>query len=239
MATPLQLDQLAAACGQPGVAVLFPDTCALLDIVRLPIRCDAAQIRRELAAIDRVIENATSSPPRLTILIAPPIVSEWKENIEKVLSETDKAAKQWLAHGEQFAEIQGYSTYSANVRACNSFLSAGASLRSLAESILASSIEIERDDAAMARAMLRISLAQAPARKGEQAKDCMIIEHVLAAAGRLNSTSRSQTPVFLSSNTADYCEMKSTLRQPLRTEFPRAGLQFAAQWEWARSLLGV
>jgi hypothetical protein len=238
MAPSLQLAQLAGACGQPGGAALFPDTCALLDIVRLPIRCGAAQIRRELAAIARVIAAATSSPARLTILIAPPIATEWKENIGNVAAETDRAAKQWLERGEQFAEVQG-SAHSVPVRACASFLSVGAWLRSLAESILACSIEIEPDDAAMARAMRRVSLAQAPARKGEQAKDCMIIEHVLAAAGQFCSIAPRGAAVFLSSNTADYCETATTLRQPLSADFPQAGLQFANQWDWTRSLLGI
>jgi len=197
----VQLAQLPASCNPPGVAVLFPDTCALLDIVRLSTRGDTAHIRRELAAIAQVIQSATRSPPLVMIVIAPPIMREWDNNIGKVLSETDKVAAQWLAQGERFAEVQGRSQDAVNVQACTSFLSAGASLRSLAESIIHCAIEIAPDEPALARAMRRISMAQAPARKGEQAKDCMVIEHVLAAAGSLNSTTPARKAVFLSSNT--------------------------------------
>ena len=233
------LGHLATNYGQEGLPALIPDTCALLDIIRLPIRSDPVRMRRELAAVQQIVVAASSSAPELRVYIAPQVLREWAENLPGVLKQANDTTAQWVSQGARFAEAQvHFSLAVVDIQSHGSLGSLFAALEALALAILSVAIVIDEDDAALIRAMRRVSMAVAPARKGGQASDCMIVEHALSVSAILTTHPTAPRAVFLSSNTSDYCDAgSSSLRPPLDADFAASRLAFATTWHWAASLL--
>jgi len=91
---------------------------------------------------------------------------------------------------------------------------------------------LNESNAAKLKAMERVVRNDAPATKGGQAKDCMIVEHLLEVAPQLTAAG-CQKIIFISSNTNDYCERPPAFREPLAAEFSGLGISFVSSWEWA------
>ncbi|MGC4068908.1 MAG: hypothetical protein QM784_30545 [Polyangiaceae bacterium] len=227
-----------------GVAqqsVLFPDTCALLDIVRLPIRKSARVVRGELVAIHAIINAVQSQNSAISILLPEQVKREWDENIAGVEAEVERKVTQWASQADQFASALchfGRAAIPAKMDvACRHVI---ADLRKLTTEIFARSIVINDDDACMVNAMQRVLCGRAPAQKGAQGKDCVIIEHVLAAM-QIIRVGSARGCVFLSSNTEDYrqAQPSTLLRPPLDNEFAATDLTFCTDWNWAKRALAV
>ena len=241
MPTVARFDQLPTLCPVAGIPLLFPDTCALLDIVRLPIRQDPSTIRRELSAASQIAHAALESPPRLIVVVAPPIDQEWAKNLPNVIGELNIAIERCINQSERFIEAQNcFSIPPIGAPLRNTLNALVTSSQALASSILDCAVHLSEDEAAMARAVRRVANYRAPATKGGEVKDCMIVEHVLAGISAFTASTKPTAAVFLTSNTTDYYESSAAvLRVPLNTEFPSAGLRLVTNWKWAATEIGI
>ena len=70
---------------------------------------------------------------------------------------------------------------------------------------------------------------------GKEFKDCLIIEHFLAAGAALRSAGIAETMLFVSSNKNDYGDPPGA--SPLNTEFAAMRLDYVTDLAWAVSLL--
>jgi len=237
----LSSQEFAQQLGVSPLPVLFPDTCALLDIVRLPVRKSTTTVRRELAAIHAIITAADRQNPAIHILLPEQVKREWHDNISAVEAEAEREITKWSNQADQFASALfhfGRPVIPAKMDdACRQVL---ADLKGLTTEILARAILVNDDDACMVKAMQRVLCGRAPAQKGTQGKDCVIVEHVLAAM-RIIRVGCERGCVFLSSNTKDYGQAQSSilLRSPLDTEFAATDLTFCTDWHWAKSKLCI
>jgi hypothetical protein len=64
-------------------AVLFLDTCIFLDIVRSPLRNKASEV--QFARM--FFGSAQKNPKTVHLLIAPPIQTEWNDNIDTTVND--------------------------------------------------------------------------------------------------------------------------------------------------------
>ncbi|TGO03379.1 hypothetical protein PN36_07785 [Candidatus Thiomargarita nelsonii] len=89
-------------------------------------------------------------------------------------------------------------------------------LRNIAQFILDNCIILNNQDNLKLRALDRVVFQKAPARKGGQIKDCIIVEEYLELAQQLHSSEFSCPLVFISSNTKDFCVDNSFVRLLVR-----------------------
>jgi hypothetical protein len=111
-------------------------------------------------------------------------------------------------------------------------------LAGLATRIHDAAIILADDNDHWLRAVKRHINKLPPAARGEQVKDCAIIEHFLALCDSLRQGGFREKCIFVSSNTKDYCEHAVRLHPNLGREFEAVGLDFVTDFAWARSVLG-
>ncbi len=89
------------------------------------------------------------------------------------------------------------------------------------------------------KAYARIAANKAPSKKGQQAKDCLVIESYLHIAGQLRGHQFRQQIVFWSTNTRDYSERAGSgkLHPDLIAEFDAVNMAYAVNFPMAESLL--
>jgi hypothetical protein len=211
--------------------VLCLDTCALLDIIRVPIRFREDKISvNVITAAFNLIAKASTDKPDLWILILDLVEKEWLDNATYVHTDIEKHLNHLhygLNHFSKVLDIVGTDTafYQTDLRSLN----LEKKLYSLSEKLLKTAIIIENDDNCKIKAMDRVSINVAPAgsKQGKnEAKDCMIIEHYLCLCKELRNQAFSEKCLFVSSNTQDYGHPQR-LRSPLDVQFANVNLIFA------------
>lgn len=222
------------------VPVLCLDTCALLDIIRVPIRFHKDKISVEVitAAFD-LISKASTDKPDLWILTIELVEKEWLENAANVHTELKTHLNNLHYALDHFSKAQNKietdsQFYQTDLRCFNLVQQ----LYSLSESLLKTSIIVENDDNCKIKAMNRVSTDDAPAgsKHGKnEAKDCMIIEHYLYLCRELRNNGFSEKCLFVSSNTQDYGHPQR-LRSPLDVQFASVDLIFAKDFAMAKSM---
>lgn len=222
--------------------VLFVDTCALLDVVRLPLRPRAPIAGRNAAAAVRVVAALEARERALWAVVPPPVSEEYRRNAPGVVKEL---AARWTQLDDEYqgthhvARALGVGApapplFEANLGAFRRHL------EGLPERVLGRAVHLEPDDGARLRAMTRAETAVAPSQRGKESlADCVLTEHVLGLADELGG--RAPRPlVFLSSNTDDfYDDGRALPRPPLNEQFGTRGIKLVRTWEWAASELGI
>ncbi len=217
--------------------VLFLDTCALLDIIRVPFRKVSVNL---IVATNDIILKASTNQPNLWIVILELVEKEWRENVGNVSIELEKHIQELHDNLIKFSDtLEKIGTISPFYNADLRSFDIEHKLYCLSEKLLKSSIIMENDDNCKIRAMDRVSIDAAPAgskhRKNE-AKDCMIIEHYLYLCQELRSNTFAEKCLFVSSNTQDYGHPQC-LRSPLDVEFANINLIFAKDIAMANSMI--
>lgn len=226
----------AAALVATGSGVLVPDTCALVDLVRVIERHSSPT--KELDAAKRVL---TATKTGLVSVVVPDLVpKEWGDHVAE---ECDR----------QVAWIQSLEQRATRVLDSDSFLSgtpAGSvslsvvvvdKLKQLALDIIAGSIPADSTDAIHLAAYHRQASGRGPARKGKDCiKDCNIAE-VLLEVSRCLKPRHSAKIVFLTSNKSDFCDPLDDRRPhpDLQADFAAFGIDLVRTWQWAATVLGV
>ena len=221
--------------------VLCLDTCALLDIIRVPIRFRENKISvNVITTAFELISKASTNPPDLWILILELVEKEWLENASTVHTDLEKHLNSLHYALDHFSKaLDRIETDTLFDKTDLRSFDIDHKLYSLSEKFLKSSIIMENDDNCKIKAMDRVSIDAAPAgsKQGKnEAKDCMIIEHYLCLCKKLRNNAFAEKCLFVSSNTQDYGHPQR-LRSPLDVEFANINLIFAKDIAMANSMI--
>ena len=215
--------------------VLLLDTCAVLDVVRAPLRklSPAVTAAREIVCMTR------RSPAALYTVTCQLVDTEWRDHHEPVAGEVntdlDKLERSLAVYLEicKSVEIEPPQLSLERVRGLPSVL------LGLAEQLMHSAVRLRTDQECQLRAHCRSIDGLRPARKGGQSKDCDIIEHYLMFTSQLRQSGVGLPCVFVSSNSADYCLDRNKVHPDLMQVFSQADLTFASELGSARYKLGL
>jgi hypothetical protein len=226
-------DACSAISGEPS-AILYLDTCVLLDIVRSSVRdsinSDSAKFARSLIA------RSNLSPRSLWLLTSATVETEWYENIAGVLEEAEREILKVESRRRHFLSAAKAATdIQYQHGQVESALDLANKLKSVAESLLHSCSIISPADAHMLDAMHRVKRYSPPAKRGKaEPKDCEIYELFLGLCRELRTRGIRGEFVFLSSNTKDYGHDNSG---GIQTELESLGAKYASNLAWAEAVL--
>jgi hypothetical protein len=214
--------------------VLLPDTCALLDVVRAPIRNSSYLIPQaeQFAAL------AAMSPKRLHVVISRTVTLEWNAHLAETVAEVETALQAMRVNLRAIREACTAVQLALPAELPADLENLPARLQERATSLYDSALVLGEDPECLSRAFARQGLPRRPARQGKGMNDCMILEHALCLCSQLRAEGFSPACVFGSSNTTDYCTGRA-LHPELAPEFTAVGLQFAPDLRTARHRLGL
>lgn len=217
--------------------VLFLDTCAILDVIRAPVRENIKS--GVLTASHDLIKKSTKDPPGLWIVITSVVYSEWQKHSTRISQETEKAIKKinrQIVHLHPYARLAGLVKAYVPLRYESSKLSN--ILKDISQDFIDNSVIVGDDSECLLRAGTRVISNTPPASEGSQEfKDCAIIEHYLTLCRELNKEGFSRKKVFVSSNTKDFCRGGRRLHPDLDKDFQDVRLDFALDLAWANATL--
>lgn len=208
--------------------ILVPDTCALLDLIRATHRQNIKHAYCNRAK--GLLQLARATPPTLTLLTCDVIIEEFHRNVVQVRNEADSSAGKLYEAYEHFLKVHevfaGAAEHTAPTRSW--FIAQNALGSTLASDLISASTSHLATDDDHTRATRRVRSATPPSKRGKDSTaDCIVTEFVLRLAATLPAPAKSV--VFLSSNTADYCDGSGLIPQ-IQTEFDAAGVRFARNW---------
>lgn len=216
------------------MSAIVVDTCAALDLLRLPHRSRSPEVAsRAIDALRNITNDANSPSGRSLVLLPPPVPLEITSNKDTVVEERKKSIEKAINSLMIYQELQRVSLLSSSINLPLVELEqVEAKLEQALQELISCATALKESNAAKSKAMGRVVRNDAPATKGGQAKDCMIVEHLLEVAPQLTAAG-CQKIIFISSNTKDYCESTSKVREPLATDFSSLGILFVTSWDWA------
>ncbi|RKZ93071.1 MAG: hypothetical protein DRR19_02345 [Candidatus Parabeggiatoa sp. nov. 1] len=155
--------------------ILFLDTCAFLDIMRVPFRDEISF--NIIAAAHEILSKAEASKPALCIVIIELIEEEWLENTDRVLTELENHIKKLdynlIRFGKTLDKVGTLSQFSYTDLTTYDLAQ---KLYSLSQRLLKTSVVIKNDDNCKINAIDRALKYQAPAAYGKtELKDCLKI----------------------------------------------------------------
>lgn len=233
------INAVARQARDASVPVLIPDTCALLDLVRVTERAQSVgAVTNTLRPATEVLRRAKMNPP--TVLVVLPVIvhEEYARNLDGA---HNTVADRWpetvrrLANLHQAAAELGVARRPAAYDN-DTFQPILAACQSLADDIQSASVTLRDDTDCGIRATRRNRDRRPPSLRGDQSADCTIIEHAMEFARQVSSTAGQI--VFLSSNKKDYYPDGDVV-ESLATEMREAGLAFSGNWRWAARELGL
>ena len=236
--TLVKVADAARALCSAGKPVLVSDTCALLDLIRVPIRIDnATRVSAILEGASKILSLAKTTPPSLFIAIPPLVPDEWRQHHNDVFSEVERH----LSKLDSMIGVVVATGISLGINiSAILFSNLGMSdrLKNLSGELLYSGMWFDSEDEVKQRAIDRAVSYTAPATKGA-IKDCIIYEHTLELFTQLRSNSLTEKCVFITSNTNDFCEKGSSIpREPIKSELDNISVTLTINWEWALHELG-
>jgi hypothetical protein len=219
-------------------AILILDTCAILDLVRAPVRREfnvsySGRARAVLAA-------ARQTNPQVELVVSDLVRTEFQRNLPHVLEDaTAQLGKRCDEYRHAVAIVAAYSDTpampSVDAQWVEQNIKHG---HRLAEDLLAAAVIVPAADDDQIRANRRVWTRTAPAETGNNnLADCVITEIALRIA-RMHAPNVSGTRIaFFSSNATDFCEARS-LKSTLQVEFDAVGLQYVRNWgeAWAATV---
>ncbi|WP_299773590.1 PIN domain-containing protein [uncultured Tateyamaria sp.] len=217
-----------------GSPVLCVDTCSLLDIMRDPTR-DTARPHERQAAID-LVELAEAG--ELTCLIAEQVKTEFHEHDQAIQNEAEIKLKKLSEQVRRVGDITSVfgSTKTLDLTHLDDHVPKA---RKVVQRWLDQLQIVAPGDDAHRRAFSRVNRNQAPAKRGkESSKDCLIYETYLEAMSLIRAQGFASKIVFVSSNTADYCDNRTVLKNEIATEFGGLSIDYAPNMAAAKYALG-
>lgn len=217
--------------------MLCLDTCAILDVVRDPVRGD---VRAEDHAASLALLRSAETEGRLRVLITDVVRSEFADNVATVQAEAEASLSRFLA---RIAAMNRLATlhdspgradvghWEGHVGRC----------RQVADRWLQVGTALPRSDEIDRRAMRRVFESRRPSRRGKDStKDCVILETFLEHLRALRATGATAPAVFLSSNTRDFAGPRGPgVAEDIAEDFESVGLRYASGMAGAKRLLGL
>lgn len=215
-----------------GLPVMMLDTCVLLDIIRAPIRNDAASLKAALKLLTRML----AAPASVQLVVTYMVMKEWADNSLLVRDEVLGKVRQLNEQIDVAHEVCAVAGISTGLKSIYDGNAIASQLQQVSTKLLNSAIIVEKDANCSANAYERVVNNVPPARKGGQLKDCDIVEHYLTLSEKLTSSHFVPKRLFVSSNTKDYCQ-DGRLHSTLQAEFSRVGLAFATNLSWGEATI--
>lgn len=241
MPTLVTLDEAVDKVSKHPSPILFPDTCALLDLIRCTKRDNPSAIKQQLESARNLIRKAANNPPMLWVVVPHPIPDEWDTHKSSAREEL----KQWKKHIERENLKLHAAAHSLNIQIEDKLVQFAEtqfidSASSLASSFMKYGLTFE-DDTCKIAGLNRLRQGVAPAQPGERSPgDCIITEHCLKFVAFLRRREIDEPCVFLTSNTSDYYDdVQKAIREDLRIEFNDYETTPAWSWNMAAHFLGL
>jgi hypothetical protein len=219
-------DAVTQIMAQAQAPVILIDTCNLLDLFRSdPAKPRVSQQEIRAAADFLDLLNATPNTPHL---IVPELIPrEYTDHAGAI----QRAFGGWteLHDTNQGWVFDASACVALTVPAPNPIHPHGlaARLRALADNLLGKAKVLERDQACLDRAVVRLINKTRPSHKKEM-KDSMNLEQCLELSRRLQSAGFVKSRVWVSSNTNDFAQgpTSTQLNSELQADFTAAGLEY-------------
>ncbi|MCW2247834.1 hypothetical protein M2352_003468 [Azospirillum fermentarium] len=215
--------------------VLFLDTCAVLDLLRSPIR-DSIR-HHDIDAAHTLLVRAEAQPQQLVLIVNQQTSDEFTEHVDKVEEEAAKELQKLTEKiGGILTRMRAFPT-ATDIPATIDLTAFGfpGHGRNVADRIMRTGLMVEDSDGEYVKAVRRVQMAAPPATRGKQSvKDCLITETYLRIAAELTASGFRRNKVFITSNKVDYEQNHSSLHPALRQEFSAAALEYAPSWSAAR-----
>lgn len=214
--------------------ILCVDTCSLLDIMRDPTR-ETARAHERQAAID-LVELAEAG--ELVLLMAQQVETEFHSHDQAIQDEAKKKLERLSAQVARVNDI--LATFgSSETPDLTHFNDHVPQARAVVQRWLDQLQTVAPGADTHSKAFARVNANRAPAKRGkESSKDCMVHETYLEAIAKIRAAGSASKIVFVSSNTADYCENRSVLRSEIATELGALAIDFAPNMAAAKYALG-
>jgi hypothetical protein len=213
--------------------VLLCDTCSLLDLVREPRE---GFTKDHLDAALRLVGRTEAGT--LWIVVTDQALIELKHHRTAIQQEAETAIRELEQRVNRVRSIMSVHGLHTTVPA---LVAAGlpATAQLFLQRYIDAATHTSTPKGAQARAFLRIGRSIAPAQKGQQAKDCIILESYLTLVRGLRAEGIGDPIVFFTTNTPDYSEQprKGDLHTTLVAEFNTLQLRYAVNFEMAEHRL--
>lgn len=224
----LAISDIVADVEKNNSAVLFLDTCSILDIIR-------ALKRNKVEAIqdaNYIMQNIKSGSINCKIVLFSLLEKEFNDNVNSPVKDLKKyfmgvsdASKSFYDANKIFGNKYGFCNFSENPLTKQ--------VISLASEFIDEAVFIENDAKLELAAYRRATNNKPPASKGKpENKDCLLVEEYLEVCRQLKQKNINVPLLLYSSNTSDFCDVKNkALKQELIQEFQANGLTFCYSWD--------
>lgn len=234
----MQIGEVVVRIGADAAPVLLCDTCALLDITRDPTREEFLASHGQSAI--RLLERAVSAPRTLWLPVASQVLREIDDNRLGIMQDAKITLEKLEAKLEHLRLLM--SGFGVNTTAITPGLIQSGFLNvvdGILTRFLTAGLNFQPPPETATDAYARIAANLAPSKKGQQAKDCLIIETYLQLARRLRASGLKLPIVFLTTNKNDYSDpnSKGWIHPELARDFKAAGLGYAVNFSMAEHLL--
>ena len=220
-----------------GLPLLCLDTCAVLDVLRDPLRGDAYP---DDHAASQAPLRCAEVEDRLVVFTTDVVRAEFSDNVHAVQTEAEasiaKLAGQ-IASMNRLAALydsQGQvdlSHWDGHVQRC----------RRVADRWMEAGTALSRSDEIDRRAMRRVFEGRRPSRRGKDStKDCVILETYLEHVRTTRAAGATAPAVFLSSNVRDFGGGGPVgVAEEIAQDFKAVNLLYASGMAGAKRLLGL
>lgn len=220
------IDQAVANLNKDPKPVLFLDTCALLDIVRAPLRNLTSTVRSglELLPLARI--------GLVQLFVQDIVPREWTDNLPAARKDGETGILSFTATWELAHEF-GKPAPPLPTLLPGTLID---DLENLSKELLDAAEVIERDYRGMSLAVDRVAAKRKPSSGKSQGhvKDSHILCHALRLSDLLKVGGYPRWRVFVSSNKSDFAAPSATVFHPdIASDAAPAGLRYAVSLDAA------
>lgn len=227
------VDLCQEICQAPAPVVML-DTCAVLDVIRAPIRPKLPP--NVVLAAQELTGGALLHPRTVWLVATETILNEWQDHRDATAGEVLRQLRRIDNEVEVARVVAGHSQPARVVTQPGlGSLGLETELRQTAQEMLDAAEVITTDEQAELRAGRRVQLGRAPSSKGKsEYKDCLIFEHYLALSHCLQQAGYAEPRFLVTSNIRDYGNPTGP-DNPLAPDLAAVSLQYVTDLWWLRS----
>jgi hypothetical protein len=216
--------------------VLLSDTCSILDVMRDPTRDNFSGPQVEAAL--RIVGRCEARPRTLWSPIAAQVIEELDNNqvtVEQEAATKIRKLEETVLRVREIMSAHGLQTAAPGLIAAGFPVIA----RALVARYVAAAPRLTNPRGVQGKAWARIAANLAPAQRGQQAKDCVVLETYLHVARELRAAGLHMPIVFFTTNTGDYSDpaARAAPHPTLAAEFQALDLRYAVNFQMTEHLL--
>lgn len=236
MSLPLPCADLAAAAVAQPCPLLFLDTAAILDILRVPFRHGLQVDIVDSAAT--LVDEALADPRRVWLVTSANVIQEFEGRRTYVREELDAAIRDLdvsIARVSNVAKLAYPERRSVSLDLAE--LKLGQRIQGIMDRLVDSMVIFQGTPICVSKARNRVWAGLPPSSKSQQEfKDCEIFEEFLELLSAIRGQGFEPPAIFVTPNREDYGPPPEGYPQ-ITTDLSAWGAQYAANLSWARSLI--